>query len=52
MKTQIKTLLFCTALAVFTSCNANSKNQRLAIKEAKTEHLEPNKQYIKVWTAY
>ncbi|UKM66072.1 VWA domain-containing protein [Flavobacteriaceae bacterium GSB9] len=48
MKTQIKTLLFCTALAVFTSCNANSKNQRLAIKEAKTEHLEPNKQYIKV----
>src|SRR5210317_1224350 len=48
MKTQIKILLFFTILAVFTSCNANTKNQKLTFNETETTHPEPNKQYIKV----
>ncbi|WP_346880728.1 vWA domain-containing protein [uncultured Algibacter sp.] len=48
MKTHFKTLLFCTALAVFTSCNANNKKQDLAINDVKLNHPDTNKQYIKV----
>ncbi|MFL1011134.1 vWA domain-containing protein [Flavisericum labens] len=48
MKTQNKILLFFTILAVFTSCNANTKNQKLSFNETETTHPEPNKQYIKV----
>ncbi|WP_370478805.1 VWA domain-containing protein [Tamlana flava] len=48
MKTQIKTLLLCTALIGFMSCNANNKTQDITQNEIATLHPEPSKQCIKV----
>lgn len=48
MKTYFKTLVLSFALFGFISCNAKNKQQNLAFNEPKTEHHEPNKQFIKV----
>ena len=52
MKSQLKTLAFCTALIGLTSCNANTKKQPQIYAEhtveQKSTDTKPNNQFIKV----
>ncbi|SFC87387.1 VWA domain-containing protein [Algibacter pectinivorans] len=49
MKTYFKTALVCATLAAFTtSCKAENKKEPIALNDTKTNHPEPNKQFIKV----